>query len=103
GAGRRGVDEDGAAMTPARLPLLWRYTFRELRRQPGRALLTLVGIAVGVASAVAVTTSSTATRRAYEDMYQAVAGRAALEVVAEGGGSFAPDVAALEAVPGVRA
>src|SRR5438552_11732484 len=73
-----------------RTPTLWKYTTREVQRHPGRTLLTLLGIVIGVATVVAVTATTRATRRSYRAMFEAVGGRAALEVVAPGGGGFDP-------------
>lgn len=83
---------------------LWRFTTGEMRRRPGRTLLTLCGIVIGVAAVFAITWTTGATHHAYRDMFEAVAGRAALEIVAEGLGGF--DRTAAEqaaAVPGVQA
>ena len=72
---------------------LWSYTSRELGRRPGRTLLTLTGIVLGVAAIVAVTVVSSSTRQAYRDMFAAVSGKAALEVVASGQSGFDPSLA----------
>ncbi len=91
-------------MSLTRPSTLWRYTARTLRRRPGRTVLTLVGIAIGVATAVAVSLTVEATRQAHREMFSAVAGAAALEVVAEGLGGFDEQLAErVEAVAGVRA
>jgi putative ABC transport system permease protein len=75
-----------------------------MQRRPGRTLLTLLGIVIGVAATLAISVTVQATRRAHRDMFEAVSGRAALEVVAEGLGGFDQGLAArLETVPGVRA
>jgi putative ABC transport system permease protein len=67
-------------------------------------VLTLLGIVCGVAAVVAITLTTAATHRAYCDMFTSVAGRAALEVVAEGLGSFDQDISTrLREVPGVKA
>jgi putative ABC transport system permease protein len=82
---------------------LWSYTRRELFRRPGRTFLTLMGIVIGVAAIVAVSAVSTSTRQAYRDMFEAVSGKAALEVVAQGQSGFDPAVAGtVAAVPGVE-
>jgi putative ABC transport system permease protein len=88
-----------------RPPTLWKYTLREAHRRPGRALLTLAGVVIGVASVVAVQAGGGATHDAYHRMFRAVAGRADLEVVRPGQGPFdaAPVLAALDGAPGVRA
>ncbi len=83
---------------------MWAYTFRELRRRPGRTVLTLLGIVIGVAAVVAVSVAASTAGTAFQDMFAAVGGRASLEVVAHGQGGFDGSVAAsLEAVPGVKA
>jgi len=84
---------------------LWSYTFRELARRPGRTLLTLLGIAIGVAAVVSVSISADTARRAYRDMFGAVGGRAELEVVAQGLGPFAaePLAESLADIEGVEA
>jgi putative ABC transport system permease protein len=85
-------------------PTLWRFTAGEMRRRPGRTLLTLFGIVIGVAAVFAITLTTGSTHRAYRDMFEAVAGRAALEVVAEGAGGFDEALASeLQAVAGVKA
>lgn len=84
-------------------PTLWRFTTGEMRRRPGRTLLTLFGIVIGVAAVFAITLTTGATRRAYRDMFEAIAGRAALEVVAEGLGGFDEQVRELlTVVPHVK-
>ncbi len=83
--------------------ILWKFTLRELRSRPGRAMLTLLSIVIAVSAVVAVNVSSTTTRHAYEEMYAKLAGRASLEVIAEGGAPYAESVVAkLEKVPGVK-
>jgi putative ABC transport system permease protein len=83
---------------------LWKYALRQMRRRPGRTLLTLAGISLGVATIVAVTLTTQTTRSAYREMFGAVTGRASLEVVAEGLGGFDETVVATVAgVSGVQA
>ena len=80
-----------------------RFAVRQMLRRPGRTLLTLLGIAFGVATIVAVTMTTQATRSAYRDMFTAVTGNASLEVVAEGMGGFDAALAdRLDKVPGVK-
>ncbi len=82
---------------------MWTYTLRELFRRPGRTLLTLAGIVIGVAAMTAVVLTTQATRQAAREMFESLTGRADLEVVAEGMGGFDPAVAErLEAVKGVK-
>jgi len=35
--------------------ILWKFTLREIKSRPGRAMLTLLSIVIGVAAVVAVT------------------------------------------------
>ena len=58
---------------------LTRYSLRELRLRPGRTVLTLLGIAFGVAAVLAIALVIDTTRRAYREMHETIAGRAALE------------------------
>jgi putative ABC transport system permease protein len=84
--------------------VLWKFTLREVKSRPGRATLTLLSIVIGVAAVVAVTVGTATTDQACQQMYESVAGRAAFEVVAEGGGFYDDDVAAeLAKVGGVKA
>jgi putative ABC transport system permease protein len=83
---------------------LWKYTLREGQRRPGRTLLTLGGIVIGVATSVAIALTTHSSRHAYRDMFDALGGRASLEVVSETLGNFDPQVAeAVALTPGVRA
>ncbi len=83
---------------------LWVYSIREMQRRPGRLLLTLLGIALGLATVVATRLTIRTVDRAYRDLFEGVAGRPALEVTAKGQGGFAADAAAgLEQVGGVQA
>lgn len=84
--------------------MLWKYSLRAIRTRPGRATLTLLSVVIGVAAVVSVSIGTATTRRAYEEMFAAVTGRAALEVAAAGGGNFDQKVLQQVArVPGVRA
>ena len=63
-----------------------------------------MGIVIGVMAVVSVSVSSSSARSAYERMFAAVGGKAALEVVAQGQGGFDPAIAAtIEDVAGVAA
>ncbi len=84
--------------------MLARYMFREVRRRPGRTVLTLAGIVIGVQSLVAIPLTIQTTRRAQRDLFEGLTGKAALEVVPDGQGGFAPELASrLAAVKGVKA
>src|SRR6516165_4363693 len=83
---------------------LWKYTLSEMRRRPGRTLLTLIGIVLGVATVVSISLTAASTRRAYGRMFESLAARASLEVVAEGLGDFDASLAEkLGSIPGVKA
>ena len=64
------------------------YSIREILRRPGRTSLTLLGIAIGVAAIVAISTTINTTRGAYRELFESITGRASLEVVADGSGGF---------------
>jgi putative ABC transport system permease protein len=81
-----------------------RYTLRELRRRPARTLLTILGVAIGVAVLSATVVAIRGARLAYRELYEHVAGRDCLEVVAPGQAGFDPAAAGrFAAVPGVGA
>jgi len=83
--------------------MLGRYTWRQLTRRPGRTLLTLAGIVIGVAGVVAISLTTTATRRAYRSMFDDLTGQAALEVVAIGDVGLSPAITApINKIAGVK-
>ncbi|ADB16410.1 protein of unknown function DUF214 [Pirellula staleyi DSM 6068] len=83
---------------------LRRYTVRAMQQRPGRTILTVLSIVIGVAAVVAVSLVTSTTRRAYAEMFATVNGRTALEVRGEGGAGFSQDVLAkVAAVDGVSA
>jgi putative ABC transport system permease protein len=83
--------------------ILWRFTAREIRNRPGRTLLTLASIVIGVGAVVAVTVATSTSRGAYQEMYESLAGRTGLELVTEGQGMPADTLLpALEKIPGVK-
>ncbi len=84
--------------------VLWRVSLRGILSRPGRALLTLLSIVIGVATVVSISIATSTTRLAYREMFAAVTGRASLEITADGGGSFSESVVEkAEGVPGVKA
>ncbi len=84
--------------------LYWRFAWRELRQRPSRPILTLLSIVIGVAAVVAVTIASGTTRRAFDQIFKAVAGSASLEISAPIGTSFDEKIVAkIREVPGVTA
>ena len=64
------------------------FTAREVRNRPGRAILTVLSIVIGVAAVVSVSMATTTSRQAFRNMYQMVAGKATLIVTSPGGGYF---------------
>jgi putative ABC transport system permease protein len=83
---------------------LWTYNVREIQRRPGRMLLTLLGLTVGLATVVATRLTIHTVDGAYRELFEGVSGHPSLEVTAKGQGGFEPGSAAgLESVPGVLA
>jgi putative ABC transport system permease protein len=83
---------------------LWVYNLREMQRRPGRMLLTFLGIVVGLAAIVATRLTLSTVDRAYRDLFEGVAGKPALEIVAPGQSGFAADlVSGLEHIRGAQA
>lgn len=84
---------------------LWRHTVRQVRTRPARAFLTLLSIVLGVGAVVSVSMATRVTRRAYQGMFQAMAGKADLEISGLAGGAFpqAEVLPWLGTVPGVQA
>jgi len=83
---------------------LAKFTIREISSRPGRAILTLLSVVIGVAMVVSVNVAANTTRRANKDMFVALAGRASLEVMAQAQVPFSQAVIAeVEKVPGVEA
>ena len=83
--------------------ILWKFTFREIKNRPGRATLTLLSIVIGVAAVVAVNLGIDGARRASQEMYERITGKAALEISAEGGVDFNQSVVAdVQRLPGVE-
>lgn len=78
--------------------------FREARKRPGRAILTLASVAIGVAAVVAVTFTLRSTQNAFDRIFQSLAGRASLEVAAPLGEAIPASLAAkVSKIPGVEA
>lgn len=66
----------------------WLVTIGEIRQRPGRALLTLLSVLIGVAAVVSVSLATRTTRNGFRQLYEVVGGRAVLEVIAEAGESY---------------
>ncbi|MEX2176341.1 MAG: FtsX-like permease family protein [Pirellulaceae bacterium] len=81
---------------------LRKYTTRAMQQRPGRTILTLISIVIGVAAAVSIDIGTATTRTTYEQMFAAVTGKATLEISAAGGVGFDEDLLAqVSAVSGV--
>ena len=81
--------------------VLWRFAIRGLKSRPGRALLTLLSIVIGVAAVVSVNVAVSTTRESYKEMFACLTGRAALEVVPSTDQPF-PEKEVVEAMDGVE-
>jgi putative ABC transport system permease protein len=83
---------------------LWTCGLREVRRHPGRTLLALFGIALGLATVVATRLTAHTVSRAYRDLFGDIAGEPALEVSAWALSPFDPrSLPELGLLRGVRA
>ncbi len=83
--------------------VFWRLSWREFRRRPVRALLTLFSIVIGVAAVLAVSLAISNTRAAQRSMLKSVVGQTHFEVYAEGGVLFDQGVVAkIRQVPGLK-
>ena len=71
---------------------LRRYSWRSMQQRPGRTILTVLSIVIGVTAAVGISLGTAVTRNAYKSMFEVVTGRAALEVDAAGGGTIPGDL-----------
>ena len=67
---------------------LGKFTIREIGSRPGRAILTLLSVVIGVAMVVSVNIAAQTTRLANKDMYETLAGKSSLEVMTEAGVPF---------------
>ncbi|HEX5103528.1 MAG TPA: FtsX-like permease family protein, partial [Pirellulaceae bacterium] len=78
---------------------LRRYSWRAIQQRPGRTILTVLSIVIGVTAVVGISLGAATTRNAYKQMFAVVTGRATLEIDALGGGGF--DQAVFEKVAGI--
>jgi len=84
--------------------IFWTYALRQLQRRLGRSLLSLFSVVIAVAAIVAVMSATDTTRKAYQQVFATLAGRADLEVTSRGGGRLRQDVAAkIKDLSGIRA
>jgi putative ABC transport system permease protein len=89
-------------MNPFLLHLLRKVTVPHWRDHWVRTLLTVIGVALGVATIVAVADISSSVLASFRNMVDAVAGASALEVSSPGGPVDDKLVTVAAAVPGVR-
>ena len=89
-------------MNPFLLHLLRKVTVPHWRDHWVRTLLTVIGVALGVATIVAVADISSSVLASFRNMVDAVAGASALEVSGPGGQVDEKLVAVVAGVPGVR-
>ncbi|NLX99745.1 MAG: FtsX-like permease family protein [Rhodopirellula sp.] len=81
----------------------WIVAVNQMRERKGRSLLTLSSVAIAVAAVLSVMVAAVTTRSGWQQLYETVGGRAALEVLAETGESFSSEVLeALSSTPGVK-
>lgn len=77
-------------------------TWRQWRQRPGRALLTVLSVAIAVAAVLGTAFAQSTVRRAYESMNAALEGPPVLDIVTAGGGRFPPgDAPRMDNLPGV--
>jgi len=82
---------------------LWDLSFQELKLRPGRTLLTMLSIVIGVTALVAVGMAVNTARSTFDRMVQSLAGAADLRIEARSGGRFAQTVLdKIEKLPGVE-
>jgi putative ABC transport system permease protein len=67
---------------------LRRYTTRAMLQRPGRTILTLLSIVIGVAATVAIDLGTASPRESYQKMFATVTGKATLDSTAGGGVIF---------------
>ncbi|HEX4147484.1 MAG TPA: ABC transporter permease, partial [Pirellulales bacterium] len=83
---------------------LAKLSVRQMLARPGRTVLTLMSVVIGVAAVASVALAVGTTRSAYREMFVALTGRADAEISAAGtGGLDEKLVAELEHLPGVAA
>jgi putative ABC transport system permease protein len=73
---------------------LWQLSLSDLFRRPGRSLLTLLSIILGVSTVFAVSTTITGAREGYRRMMEALSGKADAQITALGGGRFPQELLA---------
>lgn len=83
---------------------LRRLLVRQWTRRPGRALATILSVAVAVGAVVATWVSADASRAGYRKLTSSIEGVPAVDILSRAGGRFeAGDVPDLAGLPGVKA
>ena len=81
---------------------LAKFTLREIRNRPARAVLTLLSVVIGVAMVVSVSVATSTTRWVQQEMLETTNGSSPLEIMSEAGAGFDAGVLKkIEGVPGV--
>lgn len=78
-------------------------SWRQARTQPGRTLLALLGVAVGVATFVSIQVASESVLGAFRATVESLVGRTSLQVRGDSGGFDERIILRVRKVPGVRA
>src|SRR5438093_10836529 len=86
-----------------RVFLLRWISLRHLREEPGRTLLTLFGVALGVAVFLAIRLANASALASFSATVDAVAGRANLQVAGGSGGFDERLLDRIRNVPGIQA
>ena len=84
---------------------LKKFSWRSMWRRPGRTILTVLSIVIGVAAVVSVTITTATTRNAYKQMFAAVFGQGRSGGRGRGRSAVSPRTCwpRSQAVPGVQA
>ena len=85
------------------MTLLRWISLRHLREEPGRTLLTLFGVALGVAVFLAIRLANASALASFSATVDAVAGRANLQVAGGSGGFDERLFLRVRRVPGIQA
>ncbi|MEK6802800.1 MAG: FtsX-like permease family protein [Nitrospirota bacterium] len=88
-------------ISPALFEVCARLGWTHLSTHPGRALLTVIGVGLGVAATIAVQTANVDVLRSFEDSVLAVAGPVTLEVSAGETGMDERLIASVRGIAGV--
>ncbi len=84
--------------------MYFKLGLRDIQQRPGRTVLTLASVVIAVAGLVAVSFTTRTTDRAFDEIYNTIAGRAQLEVTAPIGDTIAKETLGMvTSIPGVKA